>query len=287
MNWDNARFLLAMSRTGSLRAAASSLDVDQATVARRLRTLERELHTHLFNRHPEGYTLTCAGQLLLPEAEMMEAAAAALQRKTFGMDASLAGTVHIASTESLASCFLLPALAPLRQSHPNITLLLSTALELVDIKRGEADLAVRSARPTDENLIIRRLATFHIGLYASTAYVSRRGLPVPGNAFAGHDLIMFPRDAVPQYWQRLCNEPITNGNIVLETPSQWLLIESVRQGIGISMMAREIVERCCPELVNVMPARHETVDIWLVVNPDVWSAGRVRVVIDAINNAFM
>src|SRR5476649_559153 len=204
MNWDNARFLLAMSRTGSLRAAAASLEVDQATVSRRLRTLERELHTRLFNRHPEGYTLTSAGQLLLPEAETMETASAAMQRKTLGMDASLAGTVHIASTESLVNCFLLPALARLRQSHPAITMQLSTAPALVDIQRGEADLAVRSARPADENLIIRRLATFHIGLYASADYVSRRGMPVPGNAFSGHDLIMFPRNTVPQYWQRLC-----------------------------------------------------------------------------------
>ncbi|MEA9392375.1 LysR family transcriptional regulator [Acerihabitans sp. TG2] len=287
MNWDNTRFLLAIARTGSLRAAATSLEVDQATVARRLRTLEQELQTRLFTRQPEGYTLTTAGQLLLPEAETMEAAAAAMRRKTLGMDTSLAGTVHIASTESLASCFLLPALAKLRQSHPDITVMLSTAPALVDIKHGETDLAVRSARPIDENLIIRRLTTFHIGLYASADYVARRGLPVSGNAFSGHDLIMFPRDAVPQYWQRLCDEPITNGNIVLETPSQWLLIESIRHGVGISMMAREIVERLCPELVNVMPARQEKVDIWLVANPEVWSAGRVRVVMDAISHAFM
>jgi len=52
------------------------------------------------------------------------------------------------------------------------------------------------------------------------------------------------------------------------------------------MMAREIVERCGPELVNVMPARHETSDIWLVVNPEVWSAGRIRVVIEAITAQF-
>ncbi|HEY0210584.1 LysR family transcriptional regulator [Acerihabitans sp.] len=286
MNWDNTRYLLAIARTGSLRAAAVSLGVDQATVARRLRALEQELKTSLFTRHPEGYSLTAAGELLVPEAEMMEAAAAAMRRKTIGLDSSLAGTVHIASTESLARCFLLPALSGLRRSHPDISVTLSTAPALLDIKRGEADLAVRSARPTDGSLIIRRLATVRMGLYASADYVARHGLPVAGSAFAGHDLVMFPRDVLPQYWRELCGEPLTNGNIVMETASQLLLMEAVRQGMGISMMAREIVERCCPELINVMPSRGDAADIWLVVNPDVWTSGRVRVVIEAIGRAF-
>ncbi|MFE8152629.1 LysR family transcriptional regulator [Brenneria goodwinii] len=286
MNWDNARYLLAIARTGSLRAAAASLGVDQATVARRLRSLEQELNAPLFNRSPEGYRLTDSGKQLLPDIEQMEAAAATIERKSMGMNASLAGKVHIASTDSLARCFLLPALRELKQTSPNITVTLSTSPGVVDIRRGEADLAVRSARPTDSNLIIRRLATFQLGLYASEEYVSRLGQPVPGNAFSGHDLVMFPQEAVPQYWQMLCGEPLTNGRIVLETTSQWMYIEALRQGQGIGMMAREIMQRCCPELINVMPARSESADIWLVVNPDVWSAGRVQATIAAITASF-
>lgn len=97
---------------------------------------------------------------------------------------------------------------------------------------------------------------------------------------------MFPETSVPQYWQRLCGEPLTNGNIVLEATSQWLFIEALRQGLGVGMMAREIVQRYCPELINVMPARSEPADIWLVVNPDVWSAERIQAVIAAIGTAF-
>ncbi|MDX5629771.1 MULTISPECIES: LysR family transcriptional regulator [unclassified Brenneria] len=286
MNWDNARYLLAVARTGSLRAAAACLGVDQATVARRLRSLEQQLNTSLFHRSPEGYRLTASGKQLLPDIERMEATAASIERKSMGMNASLAGKVHIASTDSLARCFLLPALHELQQACPNITITLSTAPDVVDIRRGEADLAVRSARPTDSNLIIRRLATLQLGLYASGEYVSRRGRPVPGNAFSGHDLVMFPQETVPQYWQRLCGEPLTNGRIVLETNSQWMYIEALRQGQGIGMMAREIMQRCCPELINVMPARSEPADIWLVVNPDVWSAGRVQATISAISDCF-
>lgn len=286
MNWDNLRFLLAVARTGSVRAAAASLAVDQATVARRLHILEQELQVGLFSRQPDGYLLTEAGKLLLPGAEKMEAAAAGIRRRVIGMDDSMAGPVHIASTETLARYFLLPALSKLRISHPNITVTLSTAPTLMDIRHGDADIAVRSARPLDPNLIIRRLATFRLGLFASAEYIARRGVPLAGNAFLGHELIMFPKDAVPHYWQRLCNEPIANGAVVLETASQWMLIEAVRQGLGISMMAQEIVDLGCPELINVMPERQDSADIWLVVNPEVWPAGRIRIVINAINESF-
>ncbi|MDI6934633.1 hypothetical protein QMN21_24025 [Serratia sp. Se-PFBMAAmG] len=107
-----------------------------------------------------------------------------------------------------------------------------------------------------------------------------------GSAFSVHDLVMFPETSVPQYWQRLCGEPLTNRHIVLEATSQWLFIEALRQGLGVGMMAGEIVQRCCPELVNVMPARSEPADIWLVASQDVWSAERIQVVIAVISNAF-
>lgn len=71
MNWDNLRYFLAVARTGSARSAAATLGVDQATIARRLHTLENELGTQLFYRQRNGYLLTQAGQLLRPEAEAM------------------------------------------------------------------------------------------------------------------------------------------------------------------------------------------------------------------------
>lgn len=136
MNWDNIRYLLAVARTGSLRAAALRLNVDQATVARRLHHIEEELNTSLFNRSPEGYRLTEYGERLLPDIEQMEATAAIIERKSAGMNSALAGKVHIASTDSLGRCFILPALSALRQRHPDIRVMLSTSPEIVDIRRG-------------------------------------------------------------------------------------------------------------------------------------------------------
>ncbi|KAA8997329.1 hypothetical protein FJU30_19015 [Affinibrenneria salicis] len=81
-------------------------------------------------------------------------------------------------------------------------------------------------------------------------------------------------------------DPLTNARIVLKAPSQRMYIEALRQGQGIGMMAREIMQRYCPERLNVMSARREPADIWLAVNPDVWSAGRVQATLSVINECF-
>jgi len=67
--WDDMRFFLAIARERSLSAAARALRVDHATVGRRLISLERRLSAKLFNRTPEGFAITSAGQAILNNAE--------------------------------------------------------------------------------------------------------------------------------------------------------------------------------------------------------------------------
>ena len=61
INWDDARFFLALARRGSLRQAGLELGVDQATVGRRPNALEAERGAKLFLRAKDGYLLTAAG----------------------------------------------------------------------------------------------------------------------------------------------------------------------------------------------------------------------------------
>ena len=68
MDWDNARIFLAIYRKGTLRAAAGELNIDQATVGRRLNALEDSLGARLFLRTPSGYMATPAGELAVTAA---------------------------------------------------------------------------------------------------------------------------------------------------------------------------------------------------------------------------
>ncbi|MEL5587618.1 LysR family transcriptional regulator [Serratia ureilytica] len=285
MNWDDARFFLAVARCGTLRKAANQLQVDQATVGRRLTALESSLGSKLFIRTPKSFSLSPLGESMLADVMKMENAVQAIARKAAGGDESLCGNVRIATTDTLAEAFVIPALQDLRQRYPAITVTLLTALNIADIAYHGADLAIRGARPDDDELIIKRLATIEMGLYASPHYLAQRGMPVKGEQLRGHDLLMFPRELVPRYWSDFGGEALHEPNVVLQCNSQLLLRSATRSGLGIGLLSAFLADKD-PELVRLFPENKDLVDIWLVLHPDLQRAARIRAVVQALEESF-
>ena len=94
-----------------------------------------------------------------------------------GQSETITGHVAIASTEMMAAHFLLPILKQLRSRAPELKIELVTSNQLSDLLRREADIAIRHARPQEDNLIARRLRTTTAQLYASSAYLKDVGRP--------------------------------------------------------------------------------------------------------------
>ena len=74
MNWDDARIFLAVARAGQILGAARRLELNHATVGRRLTALEADIGAQLLHRKPNGCELTREGRTFLAQAERMEAA---------------------------------------------------------------------------------------------------------------------------------------------------------------------------------------------------------------------
>ncbi|MGK4475272.1 LysR family transcriptional regulator [Aeromonas molluscorum] len=283
INWDDARFFLALARRGSLRGAGLDLRVDQATVGRRVAAFEQSLNAKLFIRTPRHYRLSPLGEELLPQAEAMERAMQTMDR-TASLG-ELEGEVRIATTDTLAQGFVLPAFSLLRERHPGIRLTLQTAVNVSDIANQEADLAIRSLRPERDELVVKRLATIKMGLYASRDYLMRRGTPRCGADLQRHDLLLFPRELVARHWLSLCGEPLDEPNVVLQSNAQLVLMAAARQGLGIALLSTFLAEDE-PGLVRILPGQHDPIDIWLVLHPDVQKTGRMRAVVDALEEVF-
>jgi DNA-binding transcriptional LysR family regulator len=152
--WDDVRFFLAVARAGSLSGAARTLGVGHVTVGRRVTLLEKRLGVTLLNRTPDGFLSTSAGQAILRECVAMESAAIDLERVVAGRDSQIAGLVRVTTTEALAHHFVAPAIATLRQTHPELGVDLITGVRSLDIARREADLAVRFARPSSRRYLV-------------------------------------------------------------------------------------------------------------------------------------
>jgi len=285
MDWDNARIFLAIYRNGTLRGAAALLQIDQATAGRRLAALETSLDARLFLRTPSGYVPTAAGEQAFAAAERMEQAADQLQRQMLGLDHRLSGVVRVATSETVASHFIMEAVRRLHLQHPDIRIALSTSIQLSNLTRREADLAIRNVKPDNPDLITRHLTRREVGLFASKSYIAARGEPRPGTAFAGHTLVTYQQSVLPGWSDSFCGEPTGNGHIAMELNSGLMIIEAVAAGLGIGELSVHIAERC-PDLVRIWPHRSEPYDLWLVMHGDLNRTARVRAVADAIVEVF-
>src|SRR5688572_4830011 len=164
-DWDDLRFFLTLAREGSLTAAARRLDVSHPTVARRVKDLEETLGARLFDRLPDRYALTVAGEDLVAEAERMEEAAASIHRRSAGLGDTAHGTVRLSAGEAMTG-FIAKHLPRLRQGRQCIELELIASHTLANLSRREADLLVREQVPDVASLVTRRLGRVAYAVYA-------------------------------------------------------------------------------------------------------------------------
>lgn len=286
MNWDDTRVFLAVCREGTLRGAARVLGVDQATVGRRIGSLERDLNATLFLRTSDGYVLTALGEAAQKAAIKMEHTALELQRQIEGLDERLTGVVRVTTTDSMAIDFLIPAIASLHLEHPDIRVQLKASTQMLNLSKRETDIAVRNLKPENPDLIVRRIARWPVGLYASQDYLDRLGVPAPGSAFAGHDLVIYQAYLDQKEEVTLATEPITHGRIVSTLDSSLLVRRAIAAGIGIGEIPLHMAEQ--DGLVRLWPERTRRLpyDVWLVTHADLRHTARIKVVIDKIVEVF-
>jgi len=282
LDWNDVRFFLAVARRRTLARAAKALGVDQTTVGRRIASLEAKLGVFLFKRSAGVFEPSRAGRGVLEAAERMEEAALELRSRAAGEEGVGPALVRVATTESLAESFVVPAVQALRSSKPRIQVMIMTAWAQVDLRKGEADLAVRLVRPTDPRLACRKLADFRLQLYASRGYLSGRSAPT---TLAGESLIAY-EDAVPpgtrHPFARLSME---GGTLAVLSNSHNVLVAAAAAGIGIVQLP-SFVGNAHPDLVRVFPEVEEPYSVWLVLPQANRRIASVRAVSEAIAAAF-
>jgi DNA-binding transcriptional LysR family regulator len=177
LDWSHVRAFLAVAETGSLSAAARTLGQSQPTLGRRVRAAEAALGATLFVREPGGLRLTEIGRILLGPAQEMAAASARLETLAAGSDMRVSGTVRITASV-VVSHYLLPGIiADLRDAEPDIEVELVPSDTTENLIFREADIAIRMFRPTQLDVVTRKIGDSPLALYASDDLLSRVGQP--------------------------------------------------------------------------------------------------------------
>ena len=279
-NWDDVRYFLTLHRQGTLAAAGAALTLDPTTVGRRLVKLEEGLGARLFDRTPTGYVLTEAGHRLLPRAERIEREALGVERDVAGEDQKLEGVVRLTATEMLTTRFIAPQLRRFRERYPEIQLELHCTNLDVNLARREADIALRLARPTQEDLIIKRLSFIHLGLYASLDYVDRYGLPK--DSLAGHQMILFANTRPFRRENEWIEARMNGAQLALRSDSVSAIYSATVAGTGIALLPCLVADHD-RHLVRVpVEGAPEPRQISQAVHKDLRDSARIRAVLDFV-----
>lgn len=281
-DWDDLRVFLTLSRTRNLAAAARALDVSHPTVSRRVKALEDTIGARLFNRLPDGFALTLAGEELLADAQAMEQAAESIQRRSAGLADTAHGTVRLSAGEAMTA-FLARHLPRIRRNLQCIEFELVASHTLANLSRREADLLIRDQVPDLASLVTRRLGGAAHAVYRhpaldagdGSAAVLRR-LPWLG----------FDDDHAYMAGQGWLRELLDGGRPVARVNNWLVLHELVRAGVGLAVLPCYLGD-ADPALRRVgAPLAAATADQWLLVHRDLRGLLRVRRVIDALAALF-
>ncbi len=284
MNWDDFRYLLAVQREGSLGGAARTLKVDASTVSRRLAALESALGTQLAERRPEGLSLTGAGETVAAAAAAMDELTQTVRRRVGGEDARLAGVVRLATTEGIFE-FVLPMLAQLGAEHPQVRVEVAASTASVDLSRREADLAIRLFRDPHAALVSKKLGELAWSLYASEAYLARRGLLDAPGSLRGHDVVSFEPGLAKIPGAVWLADHLEGAHVVLHGSSALSVAKAVAAGMGISVLPCFLTPGE-PRLRRLTPEVLATSEVFAVIPPDHRDTARVRLTLDHLVRFF-
>ncbi len=194
IDWGLIRSFIQTARDGSLSAAAKSLGVSQPTLSRNIQMLEQQTKLQLFQRSTKGLTLTEAGEKLIDAAKQMEDASDLFQRQTTGLSEELEGDIRISANEIVGIYLLPPALTSFRAKHPKVHIEIEITNQSTSLSKRDADIALRMYRPTQPDLVARRLPDLPLGFFASKNYIEQHGLPTSAEDFRKHHIIGFDKD---------------------------------------------------------------------------------------------
>jgi DNA-binding transcriptional LysR family regulator len=276
---------LLIARRGSLSGAARELAVSQTTVARRLAALEQGAGSKLFDRGPDGFTLTRAGQRILASVQEMEAQALAAERAITGQDIRLDGLVRITTADIFAAWFVTPALVALQEKHPSISVELLTAPRVVSLARREADIAIRTGPFEQNDIIARRVACMAWGLYASEAYLAKHGEPDWATGAAGHYVIAMQEDRAGRPEAIWLRKTASAATPYLFANSWSVQLSACKEGLGLAWLPRYAADPDPSLRLLSAPEPPGGRDVWLGVHRDLRDTPRIREVLRLLTAA--
>ena len=264
MKWDDLRVFLQLARMETLVMAGKSLSMDPATVGRRVTALEEALGAKLFDRSPTGYELTDAGRKLVDHAQSIENIAGVVQEDIGGQSDALSGMIRIGAPDGVSNYLLTGATAELSHENPDLHIQIVALPRVFSLSQREADLTLTVSPPTAGRLKIRKVADYHLHLYAAESLLAKTGPIVSRKDMKEVPLIGYISDMI--FDKELDYQSIIGAERMPQLTSNSLIVQMrwCVAGHGICILP-DFVANEYPNLIKIMPEEAHLVRTFYLV----------------------
>ncbi|MGE0422423.1 MAG: LysR family transcriptional regulator [Reyranellaceae bacterium] len=277
LNWDDLKVLLAISRSGSLTAAAALLGIDQSTAGRRISALEADLGAILFVRSKTGFAPTPAGEVVIARALEMESRAIRLSEEVTNAGQGAVGLVRLIGNPWTLIRLVERAVPALLAAHPRLDLRTIGGPTPRSLGRGEAAVALWFEMSPREAEFAVKLGDVPYAIYAP-AGVDPAGLPWV--SFWDDEA---PRRA-PARWVERERKP--GQTLRLTATDSSVLLPGIRNGLGKGLLPMCLAEGD-PALARVNAGAPELVrGLHLHAHPDTVQTARIQVTMAWLRDSF-
>ena len=285
-DWNQARAFLATAEEGSLSAAARAIGQTQPTLSRQVIALEESLGVTLFERAGRSLSLTQSGLELLEHVRAMGDAASQVSLTASGQSDAIDGLVTITASDGMSAYWLPPVLQKLQTLAPGIEIEVVASDEVRDLRRREADIAIRHARPEQADLIAKLALETTGHIYAATTFLDVHGRPTNPSDLNGANFIGYGQSERIIQVLNAAGLSLTKQNFRISSTSGVVGWEMVKRGLGYGLMIKELAD-ITPEVEMVLPDLDLIpVPIWLVTHRELHTSRSIRLVFDLLAEAF-
>ena len=287
LDWNLVRAFHATVAAGSLSAAAQRVGLTQPTLSRQISALEADLGVVLFDRVGRQLVLNDVGRKLYDLTETMADTAEAFALAARGQEKEIGGHVSISATDSFSQYILPQIVSRIQAEAPQISISIIATNETSDLHRGEADIAIRHAKPMRNGLVGKFIRHSDAFFYASPEWVERNGCPKSFKDLATDQLLGFANLDLYASFLNDLGVNVSGAGFRLASDSSVVIWEMVKRGMGVAPMHREIAERT-PGVVrlfsNASPIRSP---IWVVTHERLQANSRIQIVRDILEGMLL
>lgn len=234
----------SVAEHGSFTKAAAANNTGQSNVTARIKSLEAEFNTRLFERTSRTITLTDAGTVLLKSAKEILLLLDNTKRTIAGADLPLKSLIKVGCIHTTAALRVPGILQAFGEDYPEVEFKIKTGTTSALVKEVLAcqlDGAFVAGNLVDERLIVQPVLTEELGIVVSSLVTSYEQLK---NSKKKIKLIVFSDGcSYRKHFERIISGWAINQISLIEMDTLEGILNAVENNIGISLLPVALIER--------------------------------------------